>query len=100
MNLNQKNTKMKSGKILLGILSGAAAGAAMGILFAPKKGTDTRQKITDKSNEVTNRTRTKFNEMVGSVSSKYDHLKSRASRKSKKMETEMEGMDGEEKIIY
>ncbi len=29
---------MKTGKILAGILSGAAIGAVAGILFAPKKG--------------------------------------------------------------
>ena len=36
---------MKSGKVLLGVLAGAAAGALLGILFAPEKGTKTRKMI-------------------------------------------------------
>ena len=37
---------MKSGgKILIGLLSGAAAGVVAGLLFAPKKGKDTRKAI-------------------------------------------------------
>jgi gas vesicle protein len=36
---------MTSGKVLLGILAGAVAGAAIGVLFASESGTETRKKI-------------------------------------------------------
>ena len=36
---------MSTGKVMLGILAGLAAGEALGILFAPDKGSETRKKI-------------------------------------------------------
>lgn len=34
-------------KIVAALLAGLAAGAAVGLLFAPEKGTDTREKINE-----------------------------------------------------
>lgn len=39
---------MNTGKVLLGVLAGAAVGASLGILFAPDKGSVTRKKIVQK----------------------------------------------------
>jgi len=38
-------------KIILGIVGAAAAGAVIGLLLAPEKGTDTRQKVKDAAND-------------------------------------------------
>ena len=40
---------MSTGKVVLGLLAGVAAGAIAGLLFAPSKGSDTRKKIAKKS---------------------------------------------------
>lgn len=48
-------------KILTAAAVGLAAGGILGILFAPKKGKDTRKDIADKSNDLLD----KFKRMSG-----------------------------------
>lgn len=88
---------MKTGKFLAGILSGAAIGAIAGILFAPKKGTETRKNITEKGNEYMYGAKSKYNDLADNLSHRYDTVKSKVRGKSKKLET---NMDGDDKIIY
>jgi gas vesicle protein len=55
---------MTSGKIVLGALAGAAAGTLIGILFAPDKGSDTRQKIAHKGEEYVHNLKGKVTEIM------------------------------------
>lgn len=41
-----------SSNTILGILAGTAIGAVVGILFAPDKGTNTRKKLVEQSNQL------------------------------------------------
>lgn len=43
---------MKTSRALLGVLAGLAAGAAIGILFAPAKGERTRRTISRKGEDL------------------------------------------------
>ena len=43
---------MKTEKILLGLIAGVAAGALLGILLAPDKGSETRKKILKKCEDM------------------------------------------------
>ena len=88
---------MKAGNLIIGVLSGAVAGLAAGMLFAPKKGVETRRRIADRSNEYVTGTKHKFNDILDNVSHTFDTMKSKTMGKSKKMQPEM---NGDEKIIY
>ncbi|MDT0643257.1 YtxH domain-containing protein [Zunongwangia sp. F363] len=69
---------MKSGKLLLGLISGAAAGAIAGLLLAPKKGADTRKAISQTSDDYISGAKGKFNNFTDSLSHKVDALKAKS----------------------
>jgi gas vesicle protein len=60
---------MNSGKAFLGVLVGITAGAALGILFAPDKGSKTRKKIVKDSQDLANTLNTKIEEKFGELMS-------------------------------
>jgi gas vesicle protein len=66
---------MSSGKVLLGVLAGVAVGAALGVLFAPDKGWNTRKRISKKAEDITDDLREKFDEFLDSISVKVDEAK-------------------------
>jgi gas vesicle protein len=87
-----KNKKiMETGNVLVGVLAGFAAGVTVGILFAPDKGSNTRRKISNKSNEFVNDLESKFNDLVETVNEKIDSVKDEVTHRTdngiKKAET-------------
>jgi hypothetical protein len=69
-----KNKNMTTSKALLGVAAGIAAGAIIGILFAPDKGRETRKKIyrkgEDLADELNDKIEQKFEELTKGLSSK------------------------------
>jgi len=49
-----------SGKILAAVAAGIAAGAVLGILFAPDKGSETRRKINEQGKKIADDVKDKF----------------------------------------
>ena len=66
---------MNSGKVLLGVLAGFAAGALVGVLFAPDKGSVTRKKISKKSEDYADAVKEKFNDLLDGISEKFEKVK-------------------------
>ena len=62
---------MSNSKAALGFLAGAAAGAILGILFAPESGKETRKKISNKSGDLTDSLKNSFNDFVDGIKSSY-----------------------------
>lgn len=65
---------MKTEKTVIGILAGVAVGALLGVLFAPDKGTNTRQKIAKKSSSATDELKGKLESITNTLSEKYNSL--------------------------
>ena len=82
---------MEKGKILLGTLAGIAIGAAVGVLLAPDKGSETRKKISRKGNEYKDGLKDKYdglkdkyNDLVDGVANKLESLNDKGQEVAEK----------------
>jgi len=64
---------MDTGKVLVAGLAGIAAGAVLGILFAPEKGSRTRRHILNRGTDYADDIKEKFEDILETISQKYDH---------------------------
>jgi gas vesicle protein len=71
---------MDTGKVVLAALAGLATGAILGILFAPEKGADTRNKISNKGKDSLGDLKNKYNNLIDQLSSKLDNVKSEGEK--------------------
>jgi len=69
---------MNAGKAVLGAMAGLAVGGILGILFAPEKGSVTRRKIADKSNDYVNDLKSKYDDFAGTLKEKFHAAKNGA----------------------
>lgn len=79
---------MKLGKLLTGLVSGAAVGAALGLLFAPKKGADTRREITESGDNYLQGAKSKFNEFADNLGHKVDAVRNRTQAVTSRSKTD------------
>lgn len=70
---------MSKSKLLAGLLVGTAAGAVLGILMAPDKGSETRKKLSKKKDKLGEDLKNKFGEVKETLKGKYDNIRSEAN---------------------
>ena len=81
---------MNAGKVLLGVVAGIATGALLGVLFAPDKGSDTRRKIGEKKDDITDDLKEKFNKFLDTLSEKFEMAKDGVSDCTDKVQAKVE----------
>ena len=73
---------MNTGKMLFGIISGFIAGAVIGVLFAPNRGSVSRRIILERGDDYSDVAKEKFNEYVEVINSKLEKVKKDVSEYS------------------
>lgn len=68
---------MNNQKMLVGLFAGVAVGAALGILFAPEKGSEIRRKISSKGSDYTQNLKDKFGDIVSGAADQVENVKSK-----------------------
>lgn len=71
---------MSTGKTMLGVLAGFAAGALVGVLLAPEKGSETRKKIAKKGEDYAGDLTDKFNELRDTINEKLGNLEEKGMK--------------------
>ena len=64
-----------TGKVIGSLLLGAAIGGALGILFAPSKGSETRKRILSKGDDLTDALEEKFKDFLDEVKKEVEVVK-------------------------
>ena len=70
-----RGDKMSSGKVMLGVVAGVAAGAVLGVLFAPAKGSTTRKSIARQGIDGAEDVQENLNEYVDATTEAYENIK-------------------------
>lgn len=81
-------------KVVVALLAGLAAGAALGILFAPEKGTETRDKLTESlkklGDSIKDTAATEIDNLVGLKDKIVDNIKNKVKTTEQEYQDDLE----------
>lgn len=73
---------MDNGKVVTALLAGLAAGAVLGILFAPEKGSETRDKLNESLADLGEAIKERAEEQINQLSELKDKILSAVNAKA------------------
>ena len=77
----------ENGKIVTALLAGLAAGAVLGLLFAPDKGSETRDKISDSLSDLGDELKERADEQFGQLNDLKEKIVTALKRKGAAVES-------------
>jgi gas vesicle protein len=81
-------------KVMVALLAGLAAGAALGILFAPEKGTETRDKLSESlkklGDSIKETAATEIDNLVGLKDKVVENIKSKIKTNEQEYQDDLE----------
>ena len=81
-------------KVVVALLAGLAAGAALGILFAPEKGTETRDKLTESlkklGDSIKDTAATEIDNLIGLKDKVVENIKSKLNIDEQEYQDDLE----------
>jgi gas vesicle protein len=81
-------------KVVVALLAGLAAGAALGILFAPEKGTETRDKLTESlkklGDSIKETAANEIDNLVGLKEKVVENIKSKIKNSEEEFQDDLE----------
>jgi gas vesicle protein len=83
-NLKRINIMNSTGKVILAIIGAAAAGAIIGMLVAPEKGSDLRKKISDATSDWSNQ----LSQLLAQGKEQFQNLKNTATSEAENLTSE------------
>lgn len=75
-------------KVLVALLAGLAAGAALGLLFAPEKGSETRDRLSQSLKDLGDSIKDKAEDEINNLSNLKDKVVSSVKNKLRQSEDE------------
>ena len=78
-------------RVLIGVMAGVAAGATLGVLYAPEKGSATRKRFSRKSYDYNDELEERFNELIDSITLQFESVVEEVNRMAEKGKPEGEG---------
>lgn len=87
-------------KVIAATLAGVATGIAIGMLFAPDKGTETRKRISEGYSDLSDSLKDKISDLVDTAKEEFNHARDKATDLARKASGKAQTMKGEARDTF